>query len=129
AGVLIDLCMTIADLLKAFRHGAEREIGGVSAVHLVPIERCGHGRLWSGTDRIGRRDGPVFGVLVVVHEHAVALFLPPLAGREVGCSPLDFARERQGRAPPFVKAPAALDAHIYVRIERPRSWASPRAPY
>ena len=42
----------------------------------------------------------------------MALFLPPLAGGDRRRAPLDFARERQRRAPHFAERPVAPDAHV-----------------
>ena len=71
-----------------------------------------------GAHRIGARDRAVLRVLVVVEEHAVALFLPPLAGRQAGRAPLDLAREGERGAAHLVEAPAALDPHVDVDAAR-----------
>ena len=56
---------------------------GSQRVDLVPGERRGHARVRRRPHRIGRGDGAVLGVLVVVDEDAVALLLPPLAASRV----------------------------------------------
>ena len=61
------------------RHGRERERLGLDVGHLVPAQRHRDARVGQRPDRVGRRDRPVLGVLVVVEEDAVALLLPPLA--------------------------------------------------
>src|SRR5215211_1858085 len=53
---------------------------------LFRSERAGDPGVGSGTDRVGRRDGAVPRVLVVVDEDAVALLLPPLADGKFGAS-------------------------------------------
>ncbi len=50
----------------------------------------------------------------------MALLLPPLARRELRRAPLHLARERQGRAPHLIEAPAALDPHVHVHAARAR---------
>src|SRR5205807_6816525 len=87
--------MAIGQLREALGHGGEREIGRVDARHLVPVERRRDPRLGRRPHRVGGGHGAVLGVLVVVHEHAVALFLPPLARRERGGAALHVARQRQ----------------------------------
>src|SRR5262249_239783 len=65
-------------------------------------------------------DGAVLGVLVVVEEDAVALLLPPLAGRDFGSAPLDFPREGECRAPHLRERPAGGDARVHVDSPRAR---------
>ena len=74
---------------------AQREVARVAVVDLVPGQRRRHARVGRRPHRVGAGDGAVLRVLVVVEEDAVALFLPPLAGRERRRAPLDLARERQ----------------------------------
>ena len=50
----------------------------------------------------------------------MALFLPPLARREIGRAPLDLARQRQRGTADLVERPAPLDAHVDVHAARPR---------
>src|SRR5207245_11446762 len=83
-GGVLDSRMAIAQLREALGHSGEREIGRVGARHFVPAERRRDPRIGRGPYRVGGGHGPVFGVLVVVHEHAVALFLPTLARRPLG---------------------------------------------
>src|SRR3990170_2298840 len=109
--MLVDAGVPVADLLEAARHRGEREIRGIAIRHFLPGQRGGHARLWRRTDRIGRSDGAVLRVLVVVDEYAVALLLPPLAGGELGRAALDLARERERGAAHVVEFPARLDAH------------------
>ena len=120
--------MAIADRPEALRHGREREVGGVCCVHLVPRERRRYARVRGRPHRIGRSDGAVLGVLVVIDEHAVALFLPPLAGGELRGAPLDLARQRQRRPAHFAETPAPLDAHQHVQTAAPRGLGPPGEP-
>ena len=76
---------------------AQREVGGVAVVDLVPRQRRRHARVRRRPHRVGARDRAVLGVLVVVEEDAVALLLPPFARRETGRAPLDLAREARAR--------------------------------
>ena len=73
-----------------------------------------------GRTEYARGDRAVLRVLVVVEEHAVALFLPPLARRERRRAPLDLARQRQRGAAHLVERPAPLDAHVDVHAARAR---------
>ena len=93
---------------------------GSQRVDLVPGQRRRHARVGRRPHRVGRGDGAVLGVLVVVEEDAVALLLPPLAGGERRRAPLDLARQRQRGAAHLVEAPAPLDAHVDVHAARAR---------
>ena len=86
---------------------AQREVGRIAVVDLVPGQRRRDARVGRRPHRVGAGDGAVLRVLVVVEEHAVALFLPPLAGGERRRAPLDLARKRQRGAPHLVEASSA----------------------
>ena len=75
------------------RHRRQREVGGLAVVDLVPGQRRRHARVGRRPHRVGAGDRAVLRVLVVVEEHAVALFLPPLARRQIA------ARAARPRAP------------------------------
>ena len=93
---------------------------GIAVVDLVPGERRRDARVGCRPHRVGAGDGAVLGVLVVVEEDAVALFLPPLARRQRRRAPLDLARERQRGAAHLGERPAPLDAHVDVHAARAR---------
>src|SRR5438093_6221217 len=112
--------MAVADLGEARRHCGEGKVAWLTAVHLIPAEWRRHPRVGLGPHRVGRGHGPVLGILVVVHEYAMALLLPPLARRNARRAPLDLARERQRRPAHLVEGPAPLDAHIDVHPARAR---------
>ena len=77
--MLVDARVPVADLGEARRHRREREVRGLAGVDLVPGQRRRHARVRRRPHRVGARHRAVLRVLVVVEEHAVALFLPPLA--------------------------------------------------
>src|SRR5262249_46212711 len=77
-------------------------------------ERSGHAGICARPDRVRRSDRAVLCVLVVIEEHAVAFFFPPLARGYRGGTTLDFARERQSGPANFRERPALLDAHVPV---------------
>ena len=87
----------IADLREALRNREHGEVGRIAVGDLVPVKRRGHARVGKRAHRIRRARGAILGVLVVVEEHAVALFLPPFRSGERRRAPLD--RARQARAP------------------------------
>ena len=63
-----------------------------------------------GAHGVGRGDRAVAGVLVVVDEHLLApLLLPPGGRDELGCAPLDLARERERGAADDRELPLRLD--------------------
>ena len=95
-----------------------REVGRLAVGHLVPGERRRHARVGQRPHRVGRAGRAVLGVLVVVEEHAVALLLPPLRGRERGRAALDLARQRERGAAHLGERPARLDAHVDVHAAR-----------
>ena len=84
---VVDAFPRIADFGVARRHCRHRERLGPAVGHLCPVKWRRHPRVGPRTDRVGRRDGAVLGVLVEVDEDAFAAFLlPPLARRQVRCA-------------------------------------------
>ena len=110
--------MRVADRLPALRHRPQREVGGVAVVEFLPAHRRRDARVGLRPHRVGRADGAVLRVLVVVDEDAAALLLPPRAGGEARRAALDVARQRQRSAPHLVEAPAARDPHQHVQAAR-----------
>ena len=74
-----------------------RSSAGSTSATSSQSQRRRDARVGRRAHAVGRGDGAVARVLVVVDEHAVALLLPPLAGREPGHAPLDLARQRDAR--------------------------------
>ncbi len=110
----------IADRRVARGHRVDRERLGLDRRDLVPGERRGDPRVRQGPDRIGGRDRPVLGVLVVVEEDAVTLLLPPLGGGDRGDPPLHVPGEGQGGSPDLGIGPARLDPDVDVDPARAR---------
>ena len=94
---------------EARGHGSQREIRRVAITNLVPGERRRDTCIGRRPYRVRGGDGTILGVLVVIDEHTVALLLPPLAGGERRCAPLDFTRECERGAAHFVKVPARFE--------------------
>ena len=67
-----------------------------------------------GPHGVGGRYGSVLCVLVVVEEDAMALFLPPLAGRQRRRAAFDLTGQRQGGASHLVERPPPFDADEHV---------------
>ena len=86
--------------ISAYRRGTgvDGERGRIAAWHLVPAQRRRHPGVRRRPDGVGRGDGPVLGVLVVVDEDAVPLFLPPARGRLLRRAALDLPGQRDGGA-------------------------------
>ena len=106
--------MRVADPRESFRHGGEREVGGVDVGHLLPGERRRDPRVGRRADGIGGCDGAILGVLVVVDEDAVPLLLPPFAGGELRRAALHLAGQgKRGRAH-ICERPALRDADVDV---------------
>ena len=101
-------------------HGRQREVLGHDVGDLVPAQRERDPRVGERPDGIGRGHRPVLRVLVVVEEHAVALLLPPLRGRDRGRPALDVARQRERGAPDLPVRPARLDPDVHVDPARAR---------
>src|SRR6059058_5635008 len=104
----------IADFRETLRNRKYRELRRVAVRDLVPVKRCRNTGVRKWAYRICGACGPVLRVLVVVEEHAMALFFPPF--RTGQCRRAAFYGARQGnrRAAYFSESPAWLDAHIYV---------------
>src|SRR2546425_13365895 len=110
--------MDITQSGEPLRRGLQRERCMVASGDLVPGQGHGYPRIRHRAHRPGRGYGAVLGVLVVVDEHAVALFLPPGAGGDIRGPALDFTGEGQGRPPYLVEAPASLNPHIDMNAAR-----------
>ena len=98
-GDVVDRGVAVADLGEAGRHGRDREVLGLDLGELVPRHGRGDRRARLRPHAVGRGDGAVAGVLVVVDEDALAaLLLPPLRGHlgRAGAAPAR-ARRRSRR--------------------------------
>src|SRR5580704_14077868 len=116
----VDAGVPITELGEAPRHRGEREVAWIAGIELVPHQGRRDARVRRRPHRVGARHRTILRVLVVVKEHTLALLLPPLAGRQAGCTPLDLARESE-RGPPYLtERPRALDAHADVYPARAR---------
>ena len=120
--------MAVAHLRKALGHRGEREVSRLGALHLVPPEWRGDAGIGRRPHRVGRGHRAVFGVLIVVYEHAVTLFFPPFAGRDRGRPALHVARQGERRAADFIEAPPSLDAHDDVHAAGARGLRPAREP-
>ena len=109
----------VADRREPGGHGVDGELLGPAAGHLVPGQRGGHAGVRSGPDRVGGGHRAVLGVLVVVHEHAVPLFLPPPGRGDLRGPPLDLPGHRHRRGPDLVERPARLDPGVDVHAAGP----------
>src|ERR1043166_10179311 len=110
----VDLPVRVADLCEALRDGGKREGLRLDGGHFVPVERRGDARVGGRTDRVGRRDRAVLGVLVVVQEDAVALLLPRFARGELRRAALDLASQGERGGTDLLEGPARMDAHVDV---------------
>ena len=79
-------------------HRRDRELLGLDVGDLLPAQRHRHPRVGQRPDRVGRRDRPVLGVLVVVEEDAVALLLPPLRAWQIAGARRSTSRARASAA-------------------------------
>ena len=116
--MLVDLRVQVAELLEARGHGHQGEIRRVAVVNLVPGKRRRDACVGRWPYGVRGGDGTVLGVLVVIDEHTVALLLPPLAGGELRCTSLDFARERERATAHFIEIPAPFETHADVHAAR-----------
>src|SRR2546422_10381006 len=89
AGCRVDSGMAIAERREALWHRRQGKVRGIGGIHFVPPERRRDPRLGGGPHGVRRGDRAVLGVLIVVDEDAMALFLPPLARGELGDAALD----------------------------------------
>ncbi|OLC58683.1 MAG: hypothetical protein AUH76_16750 [Candidatus Rokubacteria bacterium 13_1_40CM_4_67_11] len=121
--------MAIAERREALWHRRQGKVRGIGGIHFVPLERRRDPRLGGGPHGVRRGDRAVLGVLIVVDEDAMALFLPPLARGELGDAALDVARQRQRRAAHRVEAPAPLDAHQDVEAAAARGLGPAGEPH
>src|SRR6266516_4654633 len=90
ARMLVDLRVTVPDGGETIRNGPQGEVLRPAFVQLLPCERRRDPCVGPGAHRVGAGHRAVLGVLVVVEEDAVALLLPPLAGRQAWSPPLDL---------------------------------------
>ena len=108
-------------------HGEDGEVVGHAVVDLVPPDRRGHPRLGHAAHRVGRGDGVVAGVLVVVDEQlrGVAVLAPPRRGDLSPGPPLDLACEGE-RGTAYVLEPV-VGRDPYVDVQA-RAAAGLREP-
>src|SRR5262245_37414001 len=116
----VDVRVTIAVALEPLRHGLQREVGRIARVDFIPGERGRYPRVGPRPYRERRAHGAILGVLVVVDEDAVTLFLPPLAGGNRRRAALHFARQRHGGAPHLREGPPLVDANVDMDAARTR---------
>src|ERR1700735_1418529 len=83
AGVLVDGIRRVAALAQARRHRVDAQLGRVHIGHLLPLKRARHTRIGHRSYRVGRGNGAVASVLVVVDEDPFALLLTPARSRSV----------------------------------------------
>jgi hypothetical protein len=114
AGGPVHSCRKITQLRVALRHRLQCEIAELAGWHFLPGERSGDPAVGRGSHGIGRSDGSILGILIVVDEDTVTLLLPPLAGDELGSTTLGVSGERQGGAPYVVEAPPRFDPQVDV---------------
>ena len=118
-GRLVHLRPRVADRCEPRRDGADGVVRRIAGGHFRPGQRRGYPGVRDRADGIGGSDRAVLGVLVVVHEDAVPLFLPPLGRGQLGCPPLDLPRHRDGGAAHLAELPARLDPGVDVDAARP----------
>ena len=108
----------IADSGKPCRYRVDGECAGLTVRHLGPAQRRRHPCVRTWSDRVRRRGRMVLGVLVVVYEHAVALFFPPLAGGNLGRTSFDFAGQGDRGAANFGERPPRRNPCVDVESAR-----------
>src|SRR5262249_34415326 len=93
-------------------------VGWIAVSDFVPGERRRDTRVPGWAHRVRSGDGAVFGVLVVVDEHALPFLFPPLAGGDLRGTPFDFACQRERAAAQFVETPAPFKSDVHVHAAR-----------
>src|SRR4051812_5431303 len=109
--MFIDARVSIAELLESSRHGDQREIRRIASFDFIPRQWRRDPRIWPGTHRVRCGNGTIFGVLVVIDEHPLALFLPPLTRGECRRTLLHLARQSESGEAYLIEAPVGLDSH------------------
>src|SRR5689334_6349927 len=97
--MLVNIGVSITDPRESLWHRRQGDGVRVAVANLVPRQRRRHARVRLWPYRVGARNRTILGVLVVIEEHAVALFFPPLARRKTWRASLHLARKRQCRPP------------------------------
>ena len=125
----IDVCVRIADLREALWHREYGKVGRLAVGNLVPVKRRGNPGIGNRAHRIRRARRPILRILVVVEEHAVTLFFPPLRAGQGGRAPLDCARQRERRAAHLVERSSVGSIRTLTCIPRePLVFGQPRSP-
>ena len=106
--------MRIAEFREALRNCEDGEVGWLAVGDLMPVKRCGHAGVRKRAHGIRGACRAILRILVVVEEHAVTLFLPPLRAGQTGRAPLDCTRQRERRATYLAEGPALFDPYIHV---------------
>ncbi len=118
--MFIDARVPIAELLESSGHGDQREIRRIAVLDFIPRQWRRDARIWLRAHRVRGGNRTIFSVLVVIDEHSLALFLPPLTRGECRRTLLDFPGQCESREAYFIEAPVGLDAHIDVHATRAR---------
>src|SRR5271156_1246977 len=117
--------MRIADFGESLRHREYVKVGWFAVRNLVPVKGCGYTRIGDRAYGIPRACCPVLRVLVVIEEHAVTLFFPPLRASQRGHPSLDCTREGERRASYFTKGPDRLNPHVDMHTPRAARFGPP----
>src|SRR5262245_44514165 len=99
---------------KSFRHGSQCEGAWIALGDFVPLEWRRDARVRRWPNGVGRGDRPILRILVVIDEHAVPLFFPPLARGELGRASLDITREGKRCATHLLEGPSLRHAYVDV---------------
>ena len=114
-GGIVDRGVAIAHLGEARGHRRDREVLGRDLGELVPRDRRGDRRARLRPHAVGRGDGAIARVLVVVDEDALAaLLLPPLRRHLARQPPLELAPEGDRGVADVRERPARLDPDVDV---------------
>src|SRR5690242_15788452 len=84
----------------------------------MPMKRHGYSRVGERPHRIGRAGRAILGVLVVVKEDPVTLFLPPFRSSQCGKTTFKLARQGDGGTAHFAEGPARLNTNIDMHSPR-----------
>jgi len=108
----------ITDGREAAGDGVDGEPLRLAAGHLVPVQGRRDTGIGGRADGVGRGDGPILRVLVVVEEDPVPLLLPPLGGGDLGSPSLHLPREGDRGPAHLGVGPAPLDPAVDVEAPR-----------
>src|ERR1700728_3601171 len=121
--------MRIANFRETLGHRQYGKVGWLAVRYLVPMEGRGYSSIRNRAHGIGGAGRSILGVLIIIQEHPMTLFLSPFRSCQGGHTTLDFTRKSKRGAAHLVERPALLDSDIHVHPTRTAGFGPATKPH